>query len=305
MAESQASTAPQAETPPTPRRRRGGSARLEEVAPNAGEATGDAGSGGAAPGPAAAPEPPGEPQRALPVLPTEKTSSEGILEDKTVLLFGEAGIGKSTLASEWAGGNMFFFDVAGELKDLEVYRGAVTDWTSFREWCAVYKDEMTKPKPMYTGAVIDTADVLGMYCAQHVRKQLGVVHQSDAEWGKGWDMLKEAWASHLAKLAALPGGLILVSHAKTKEIKKRRLVYDRTVPTLTGGVLETTVNMADLVLFIDWSDEGEEEERVIYTKPSRDYEAKERSKNPRLPGEIAWPLGESGYDVLRRAWYDK
>jgi hypothetical protein len=286
-------------------RRRGGSATLEQVTEAPPEATGDAEKPQGGPGGTQAPPASPEPKKDLPALPTEKTSSAGLLEAKTVLLHGEAGIGKSTLASEWADGKMFFFDTAGELKDLDVYRLPVTDWTSFREVAASYKAEMEKPDPRFAGCVIDTADVLAMFCAQHVRSQLGVVHQSDAEWGKGWDLLKEAWSSHLAKLAAL-GGVILVSHSKTKEIKKRRLKYDRVVPTLTGGIGEATVNMADLVLFVDWtSDEEEDETRVIYTKPSRDFEAKERGQTPRLPAEVEWPLGESGYQVLRRAWYGK
>lgn len=293
------------------KRRRGGSATLEDVTENAGEAAGDPAAPAAAPGPAPAAPAQGEAPVSLPVLPKVKTSSEGILEDKTTLLYGPAGIGKSTLASEWAGGNMFFFDCAGELNDLEVYRSGVdgqppiTDWTTFRSYAASIQEVLVKEPGRFAGTVIDTADVLGMYCAQHIRKSLGVVHQSDAEWGKGWDMLKEAWASHLAKLAALPGGTILVSHSKDKTIKKGRREWERSVPTLTGGVLEVTTNMADLVLFVDWaSDDEADEKRVIFTKPSQFHEAKERGKVPRLPAEIEWPVGRSGWDVLREAWYE-
>jgi hypothetical protein len=230
-----------------------------------------------------------------------------------VLIYGESGIGKSTLASEWADGRMFFFDAGGELNDLEVFKSGmdgqapITDWTTFREYAASYVQAMSVDEDdrPFGGCVLDTADVLSMYCAQHVRHQLGVAHQSDAEWGKGWDLLKETWLTALAKLAATPGGVLLISHAKTKEIKKRRLKYDKTVPTLTGGIFEVTANMADLVLFVEWdnTEEGGEERRTIYTKPSRDFEAKERGQSPRLPAEIEWPLGESGYQVLRRAWY--
>jgi hypothetical protein len=232
-------------------------------------------------------------------LPTAKTSLSGILEQKTIVLYGEAGIGKSTLASEF--GEVFFFDCAGELSDLEVYRGAVTDWTNFREWAAAYAAEMAKPEPMYAGCVVDTADLLGTFCAAWVRGQLGVAHESDADWGKGWTLVRETFHTALAKLAALPGGLILVSHAKQVEIKTRNQVYDRNIPTLTGGVRDACVNMADLVLFIDWDDAGQG--RVIHTKGDRFHEAKERGQQPRLPAAIPWPIGASGYDILRTAWY--
>ena len=81
------------------------------------------------------------------------------------------------------------------------------------------------------------------------------------------------------------------------EVKTRTAKYDRQVVTLTGGVREAAVNMADLVLHVAWAEDGES--RVIHTKPSPYWEAKERGQNPRLPAEIPWPVGQSGYEVLR------
>lgn len=289
--------------PPTPTAQRQPRPRVDEVLPGAtGDATSAGGAESATPAAVVQGEAPVGSRVVLPTLPRTKTSLTGVLEDKTVLLYGPAGIGKSTLASEWAGGDMLFFDCAGELNDLEVYRLPTHDWTAFRAGCASYKADMEGDKPGYRGCVIDTADMLGTFCSQHMRKRLGVVHESDAEWGKGWSMVREEFASHLAKLAAMPGGVLLVSHSNSKEIKKRNEVYDRSVPTLTGGVRDACINMADLVLFIDWAD-GEVGGRMIYTKPSKHHEAKERGKTPRLPAEIAWPLGTSGYDVLSAAWH--
>ena len=115
--------------------------------------------------------------RAARVLPTSKTTSAGVLEDMTTLIYGPPGIGKSTLASEWAGGEMFFFDAAGELGGLDVYRGPVDSWIAFREWAAAYSEAMVKDAP-YRGCVIDDADMLGTFCAQFVRAKLQIVHQS-------------------------------------------------------------------------------------------------------------------------------
>src|SRR4051794_39898074 len=62
------------------------------------------------------------PRREPPPLPTEKTKSAGELHEKMVVLYGPSGIGKSTLASQWADGDIFFFNAAGELGELEVFQ---------------------------------------------------------------------------------------------------------------------------------------------------------------------------------------
>lgn len=240
--------------------------------------------------------PAGQAPAAPPPLPTVKKRAGATLESKTVLLYGPHGIGKSTLASEWAGGDVFFFDTAGELNDIEVYSERVTDWLAFKQFCWALEQNPGQ----FKAAAVDTMDMLALYCAQHVRKKLGIVHESDAEWGKGWSMVTEEFASTISKLSSLPGlGLILISHSREVEIKTRTASYHKQEPTLRGGIKEICVNLPDLVLFIDWEDE---DERVIRTKPSKYWDAKERGSEPKLPAEIAWPLGVSGYSLLKEAW---
>lgn len=241
----------------------------------------------------------GEARRTPPALPTSKTTTERALETSTILLHGPPGIGKSTLASQFP--DFLFFDCAGELAGLEVYRLPVTDWDEFRlAALAVKQDQEQGDKRRFKGAVVDTADALATYVRSASNVKMGISHESKAEWGAGWDAVKTEFTPRMAALSAIPNfGAIWITHSKTVEIKSRSAAYDRWVPDLPGVIGGPLVKNADLVLFIDWN---AEEERVIYTKPNAYHEAKERGEHPMLPEQVMWPLGTDGYQALKDAW---
>lgn len=239
----------------------------------------------------------GEPEKDIRTLPTEKTSGQRSLENATILLHGEAGIGKSTLASQFP--DYLFIDAAGELEGLSVYKHPVSSWLEFREAGALILADQ-KSDRRFKGVVIDTASAVANFVRESANQSLGITHESQADWGQGWDKVRTEFAPRMATLSAIPDfGVIWVAHSKTVEIKTRRESYDRHVPDLPGVVQKELIRNADLILFLDY---GDEDERVIYTKPSPYHEAKERGQVPMLPERVEWKLGTDGYQALHDAW---
>ena len=250
--------------------------------------------------PEAAPKaPPAPAAKQPPPLREVKTQTATTFEEKFVVIHGPNGVGKSTLASQWAGGEVFFFNCSGELGEFEVYQQAITDWTEFRSYAWALKENPSR----FKAAAIDTGDMLGKYCSTKIRKDLGIVHESDLDWGKGWGTLRDEFQTNLAKLIWIPNvGTVVVIHSDEKEVKTRSATWNKWEFRGFKAIRETLMDMSDIVLFVDFADDDDSEKRVIKTKPSRYHDAKERGLHPRLPAEIEWPLGEDGFALLKAAW---
>lgn len=214
------------------------------------------------------------------LLPTTKTPPKNDLADLTVLAYGRTKIGKSTLCSQ-AEGALFLATEPG-LNALDVYQVPILNWEDLRNACA----EISAGNHPFKTVIIDTVDNAYKFCTQFVLEKNKIEHESDLGYGKGYALVNNEFQRVLTKLAFLPYGLFLVSHAKEVEMDSRTGKYTRIVPTLPDKARKIVLGMADMVLYCDIQEEasGDGEprmRRVIRTKPSLYYEAGDRTG--RLP----------------------
>ena len=149
--------------------------------------------------------------------------------------------------------------------------------------------EITDGKHPFKTVIIDTIDNAYKFCTDYILKKFKIEHESDLGYGKGYAIVNNEFQRVLTKLAFLPYGLFLVSHAKEIEVETRTAKYTRIVPTLPDKARKIVLGMVDMVLFCDLEpttgDDGVESmRRVIRTKPSLYYEAGDRTG--RLPETI-------------------
>ena len=216
----------------------------------------------------------------MPLLPTTKTPPKSSLADLTVLVYGPTKIGKTTLCSQ-ADGALFLATEPG-LNALEAFQVPIQTWEDLLAVCA----EISEGNHPFKTVIIDTVDNLYKFCTDHMLKKFKVEHESDLGYGKGYAIVNNEFQRVLTKLAFLPCGLFLVSHAKEIEMDARTGKYTRIVPTLPDKARKIVLGMADMVLFCDLEvqtggDGAPTFRRVIRTKPSLYYEAGDRTG--RLP----------------------
>jgi hypothetical protein len=222
------------------------------------------------------------------LLPTAKTAPKPNLADLTVLAYGQTKIGKSDFCSH-AESALFLATEPG-LNALDVFQVPIQTWDDLLAACA----EIVAGQHSFKTVIIDTVDNAYKFCADYILKKFKVEHESDLGYGKGYALINNEFQRVLTKLAFLPYGLFLVSHAKEIEVETRNGKYTRIVPTLPDKARKIVLGMVDMVLYCDLEkpigESGEQRQRrVIRTKPSLYYEAGDRTG--RLPETLDLDFG--------------
>lgn len=213
-------------------------------------------------------------------LPTKKTPMKTELADQTVLIYGPAKIGKSSTCAQ-APGALFLATEPG-LNHLEVFQIPITTWEEFLDAAA----EIAKGGHGFRTVVVDTCDNAFRLCTAYVCAKHGVKHPGDLPYGKGFSLCNQEFHRVLTKLAALPYGLFLVSHAQEKEIEGRTGKYVKVMPTLPDAARKIIIGMVDIIMYADLEQETTADgkvvvRRVLRTKPDKHFEAGDRTD--RLP----------------------
>ena len=213
-------------------------------------------------------------------LPTAKTKPAMELGKQTILLYAPPKLGKSTFASKFP--EAMFFECEPGLNHLEVFKLPTYKWEDFLEACKL----IAKGEHSFNTLVIDTVDNAFKMCSDYVCAKHGIEYEGDMGHGKGWALVKNEWHRVLTRLASLPYGLLLISHAVDKTIETRTGEYTKTTPSLPDRARNVVLGLVDIILYGDSVSRKDAAgnviiDRVLRTKPHPTYEAGDRTG--RLP----------------------
>lgn len=219
-------------------------------------------------------------------LPTERQPRKQSITDQIVLLYGPNKIGKTELCAQIPDA-LFLATEAGH-NHIEAFVQPIKNWEDFLQACA----EIAKMKHPFKVIVVDTVANLFRFCTDHVLAQHNIQHESDLGYGKGYALVRNEFSRALNKMSMLPVGLWLIAHSTEKEIETRTGKRTRIIPNLPEKVSQSLLDLADIVALcgLERADNSQEQpNRVIYTRPTPDYVAGDRSKRltPKVPLEFA------------------
>lgn len=233
------------------------------------------------------------------LLPKEKSGVNNNLSDQIILIYGRAGIGKSTICASFD--KAIFLATEPGLNHLDVYSTPITSWSDFMLACK----ELAEGKHEFKTVVIDTVDRLIPLCQQFIEKKMEVEYIGDVPHGKGWFMVTSELSRVLTKLSQMPMGLVIVSHSKQEEVETKTAKFSRFTIDIGGKNQNVILNLMDIILFMDSEMRKGEEVSVVRTKPSLYWEAKDKSKL--LPDHIDFPPDqpEKAYEQIAKAFGGK
>lgn len=227
-------------------------------------------------------------------LPSELSTPSKKLEDYSMLLFGEKKIGKTSLAAQFGDAFFMMFEPGG--RALSIAQEPIHNWSDAKGYLKLLK----KDKRFRT-VVVDTADLAFKRCQRYVVNKLGVEHPADEEWGKGWESLRDEFTTWVMELLMLPKGVIFISHATEKEIRKRSGVkFHRTMPTMAGQASDILEGVIDIWAYYHY----EGKRRVLTVKGDEHTGAGHRVKG-HFVGIRDIPMGrsaEEAYENFMKAW---
>jgi DNA polymerase III delta prime subunit len=210
------------------------------------------------------------------ILPTKKSKPKSGMDEFNWIIYGPPKIGKTTLATHFPGA-LFLATEDGQGAH-GCYRVPIASWASFLDACK----ELAAGKHEFKTIIVDTVDNLWELCSAFICAKRGIEHESELEYGKGFQLVQTEFFRVLTRLSMLPFGLVLISHSVEVEIETRVKKYTKSIPSFKRKQQSRLLGMADFILYCDFAsvkagDGQTTYQRVIRTKAAEAYTAGDRT----------------------------
>lgn len=207
--------------------------------------------------------------KTMSLLPENKRRNVDRINKKVMWLYGAPFSGKTYLLNTFpdvlmlnTDGNIKFVDAPYvEIKDTQEGRVPEFAWEKFKKVIS----ELAMYNTDFKTIGLDLVEDIYNQCRQYVLHREGLVHESDAGFGKGWSLVDDEFLNTIGKLISLDYNFVLLSHeAKVDVNKKTGDKVTSIVPNLRDKIAYKLAGKMDFVgRFV-----AEGDERTINIKQS-------------------------------------
>ncbi len=189
------------------------------------------------------------------ILPENKRREKTINTEPDMWIYADSYVGKSTFVDQIDG--VIFANTDGNIEnttspvvritDVIEKNGRMTEkkfaWEVFLE----FVEELEKKENNFKVVAIDLLEDLFEHCRLYMYKKLGVEHEQDAGFGKGWDMVRTEFCSTIKRLKNLGYRIIYISKELKTEINLKNgakiTSYAPNLPDKVANILAGTVTL--------------------------------------------------------------
>lgn len=191
------------------------------------------------------------------LLPSNVRRERKIDVNPDMWVYADSYVGKSTFADKFD--DLLFVNTDGNVDNTTSPVFRIADEVSFEgrlrkerlSW-EVFLDlitELEKKENTFERVCIDLVEDLYEHCRLYVYRKLGVDHEQDAGFGKGWDMVRTEFLSAMKRLKNLGYQLIMISKEVTTEITLKNGNKITTIkPNINDKVANVLAGIVDLTI---------------------------------------------------------
>lgn len=191
-------------------------------------------------------------------LPSTDRRNISQAQKRKIWIYGAAFSGKTTMLDDAPNplnlntdGNIQFVTMPYvSIKDEVTVNGRMTNrkfaWEVFKDTIA----ELEKKQNDFKTIIIDLLEDTREMCRVYMYDNLGIQHESDSGYGKGWDIIKTEYLSTMRRFFNLDyENLVVVSHEDiSKDItKKNGQNITRIAPNIQDAIANKIAGMVDIV----------------------------------------------------------
>lgn len=191
------------------------------------------------------------------LLPSTERRTPGQATRRKIWLYGEPTSGKTVMLDSAPNplnlntdGNIEFVTMPYiAIKDEVTVEGRITKrkyaWEVLKDVIA----ELEKKQNDFKTIIIDLVEDTREMCRIYEYDKLGISHESDASYGKGWDIIKTEYLSTMRRFFSLNyENLVIVSHEQVNEINKKNGQKITTIkPNIQDAIANKLAGMCDIV----------------------------------------------------------